>query len=80
MKAKILDIIDEDITEKHKSVEGKLKVSLDSSSMRRLQRSNLPIDNSRKATEILLKLTALDKARQNAEEVRFNTNQTCLIY
>ena len=69
LKAKVLDIIDDDITGKHKAIEGKVKVSLDTSTMRRLHRANLPIENSQKATEILMKVTAIDKARQIAEAV-----------
>ena len=43
---------------------------LEAGSMRRLHRANLPVEDSQRASEVLGKLTALDRARIDAEKVR----------
>lgn len=71
-KGKILDIVEDELEDRYKAVEGKNKVALEATSMRRLHRAHLPMEDSQRATEALCRLTAIDNARIIAEKVIHN--------
>ena len=68
-KARVLDVLQDDLDERCKDVEGRA-VALDAATMRRLHRASLPPDDSLRASELLGKLAALDRARAEARAVR----------
>jgi hypothetical protein len=71
-KARVLDVLQDDLEDRYKAVAGR-RVVLEAGSMKRLHRANLPADDSQRATELLGKLTAIDRARVEAEKVSIDS-------
>lgn len=74
-KAKVLNVIEEEIEEIHRNV-GAKKVALRASTMKRVHRANLPMEESQRATELLGKITALDRSRIDLERVCIETKNS----
>jgi len=64
----VLDVLEDELEERFKAVDGR-KIALEANSMRRLHRANLPMEESQHASELLGKLTAIDRSRIKLEKV-----------
>ena len=66
--SRVLDVLQEELNSRSSAVDS-TRAALDPASVRRLHRANLPGPELQRATDALVKLTALDKGRVEAEEV-----------
>jgi hypothetical protein len=73
-KLKILEVVEAEINERFVSVKGQ-RLHLEADTMRRVHQARLPLDDSQRATELLTKVTAIDRARVEAEKECARQNQ-----
>ena len=68
--SKILDIVEAEVDERFQSTKASKRAALEPTSMRRLHRANLPMEDSQRATEIISKLTSIDNSKLRFQKVR----------